>query len=201
MTMSMTADDIVLHVPELRRYARQLTRDNNAADDLLQETVTRALNKLHLYDPSGSFKGWLCTIMKNLFLDDRRRRQKWPACSFIEQEHGATRFRKPEQIDRLVLKELKGAIKQLPEAQRQVLMGVVAHGWSYEQASERLGVAIGTVRSRLFRARSALLEMLDPPEDGAKRRRGRPAGEASLVDLADAPELSADRTPELAAAP
>ena len=47
MTISMTADDIVLHVPELRRYARQLTRDNNAADDLLQETVTRALNKLH----------------------------------------------------------------------------------------------------------------------------------------------------------
>ena len=50
------ADDIVMHVPELRRYARQLTRDNTAADDLLQETLTRALNKLHLYDPSGSFE-------------------------------------------------------------------------------------------------------------------------------------------------
>jgi RNA polymerase sigma-70 factor (ECF subfamily) len=169
----MTADDIVLHVPELRRYARQLTRDNVAADDLLQETLTRALNKLHLYDPSGSFKGWLCTIMKNLFLDDRRRRQKWPSCSFVEQEHGAARFRKPEQIDRLVLKELRGAIERLPEAQRAVLIGVVAHGWSYEQASERLGVAIGTVRSRLFRARTALLEMLDPQAAGAARSRRR----------------------------
>jgi RNA polymerase sigma-70 factor, ECF subfamily len=178
--MSMNADDIVLHVPELRRYARQLTRDNTAADDLLQETLTRALNKLHLYDPSGSFKGWLCTIMKNLFLDDRRRRQKWPSCSFIEQEHGAARFCRPEQIDRLILKELRGAIQQLPEAQRAVLIGVVAHGWSYEQASERLGVAIGTVRSRLFRARSALLQMLDPPDATRGRRRGRPAVEAGV---------------------
>ena len=75
----MTAEDIVAHVPELRRYAWQLTRDNIHADDLLQETLTRALGKLDLYDPSGSFKGWLCTIMKNLFLDDRRRRQKWPS--------------------------------------------------------------------------------------------------------------------------
>lgn len=186
--MSMTADDIVLHVPELRRYARQLTRDNTAADDLLQETLARALNKLHLYDPSGSFKGWLCTIMKNLFLDDRRRRQKWPACSFIEQEHGATRFRKPEQVDRLVLKELRNAIQQLPEAQRAVLVGVVAHGWSYEQASERLGVAIGTVRSRLFRARSALMEMLDPPEAGkAKRRVAKPAPAEEAVITALVP--------------
>ncbi len=186
--MSMTADDIVLHVPELRRYARQLTRDNTAADDLLQETLTRALAKLHLYDPSGSFKGWLCTIMKNLFLDDRRRRQKWPACSFIEQEHGATRFRKPEQIDRLVLKELKTAIGRLPEAQRAVLIGVVAHGWSYEQASEKLGVAIGTVRSRLFRSRSALLQMLDPPDPSRTRRRGRPPAEAIDADATADPE-------------
>ncbi len=73
-----------------------------------------------------------------------------------------------------MLKELKGAIQQLPEAQRAVLLGVVAHGWSYEQASERLGVAIGTVRSRLFRARSALLQMLDPPDPARARRRGRP---------------------------
>jgi RNA polymerase sigma-70 factor (ECF subfamily) len=188
--MSMTADDIVLHVPELRRYARQLTRDNTAADDLLQETLTRALAKLHLYDPSGSFKGWLCTIMKNLFLDDRRRRQKWPACSFIEQEHGATRFRKPEQVDRLVLKELKSAIQRLPEAQRAVLIGVVANGWSYEQASERLGVAIGTVRSRLFRSRSALLQMLDPPEATRARRRGRPAAEAPDGDFLEPAELA-----------
>jgi RNA polymerase sigma-70 factor (ECF subfamily) len=189
--MSMTADDIVLHVPELRRYARQLTRDNIAADDLLQETLTRALNKLHLYDPSGSFKGWLCTIMKNLFLDDRRRRQKWPACSFIEQEHGAARFCRPEQIDRLILKELRGAIQQLPEAQRAVLVGVVAHGWSYEQASERLGVAIGTVRSRLFRARSALLQMLDPPDPArAARRRGRPAVAAGELDDFAEPEYA-----------
>jgi RNA polymerase sigma-70 factor (ECF subfamily) len=186
--MSMTADDIVLQVPELRRYARQLTRDNTAADDLLQETLTRALNKLHLYDPSGSFKGWLCTIMKNLFLDDRRRRQKWPACSFIEQEHGAARFCRPEQIDRLILKELRGAIQQLPEAQRAVLVGVVAHGWSYEQASERLGVAIGTIRSRLFRARSALLQMLDPPDAARGRRRGRLAVEAGALDDFAQPE-------------
>jgi len=189
--MSMTAADIVLHVPELRRYARQLTRDNNAAEDLLQETLARALNKLHLYDPSGSFKGWLCTIMKNLFLDDRRRRQKWPACSFVEQEHGAGRFRKPEQIDRLVLKELRAAILTLPEAQRAVLVGVVAHGWSYEQASERLGVAIGTVRSRLFRARSALLEMLDPADPAkGRRRRGRTADEIDPAALAEVAELA-----------
>src|SRR5262249_59156643 len=128
---------------------------------------------------------------KNLFLDDRRRRQKWPACSFIEQEHGATRFRKPEQVDRLVLKELKSAIQRLPEAQRAVLIGVVANGWSYEQASERLGVAIGTVRSRLFRARSALLQMLDPPDATRSRRRGPPALDPrALGEFAAAPALT-----------
>ena len=100
--------------------------------------------------------------MKNLFLDDRRRRQKWPTSTYVEQDHGSSRFTKPEQVDRLVLKELKGAIARLPATQRDVLMGVVAEGWSYEEAAERLDVAIGTVRSRLFRARSALMEMLDP---------------------------------------
>lgn len=184
--MSMSAEDIVMHVPELRRYARQLTRDNVQADDLLQETLTRALGKLDLYDPSGSFKGWLCTIMKNLFLDDRRRRQKWPTSSFVEQEHGNARFAKPEQVDRLVLKELKGAIGRLPEAQREVLMGVVANGWSYEEAAERLGIAIGTVRSRLFRARSALMEMLDPtaPEKARPAKVGRSVQPAEDVEAA-----------------
>jgi RNA polymerase sigma-70 factor (ECF subfamily) len=180
--MSMTAEDVVIHVPELRRYARQLTRDNHQADDLLQETITRALGKLYLYDPSGSFKGWLCTIMKNLFLDDRRRRQKWPTSSFVEQEHGAHRFAKPEQVDRLVLKELKVAITKLPEAQRKVLMGVVAEGWSYEEAAERLGIAIGTVRSRLFRARSALMEMLDPGESTRSETRSSKARVAETLE-------------------
>lgn len=184
--MSATAEDIVIHIPELRRYARQLTRDNVHGDDLLQETLTRALRKLHMYDPSGSFKGWLSTIMKNLFLDERRRRQKWPTSSYVEQDHGGSRSIKPPQIDRIVLAELNGAIARLPAAQREVLMGVIADGWSYEEAASRLGVAIGTVRSRLFRARSALMAMLDPT---MPVRGGLPEGVEKPGRAAAAPEL------------
>lgn len=158
----MQSSDILPHVHDLRAYARQLCRHADRAEDLLQETLARALAKFHLYDPSGSFRGWLCTIMKNLFLDAERRRIRWPSCSYVEQDHGAVSVTPPNQTDSLIMKELRQAFEGLPAAHRAVLAAVVVDGLSYEDAAARLGVPVGTVRSRLFRARSALMEQLDP---------------------------------------
>jgi RNA polymerase sigma-70 factor (ECF subfamily) len=177
----MQSIDILPHVQDLRAYARQLCRHADKAEDLLQETLARALSKIDLYDPSGSFRGWLCTIMKNLFLDAERRRIRWPSCSYAEQDHGGLVVTLPNQTDRLVMKELRAAFEALPDAHRAVLVAVVVDGLSYEQAADRLGVPVGTVRSRLFRARSTLMEQIDPPasEGGRALASGAPASQSS----------------------
>lgn len=159
---TVTAEDVLLMVPDLRRYARQLAGDVSAADDLLQDTLLRTLSRLDQYKPTGSFKGWVFTIMKNQFLDERRRQKFRRAASFDEDTHAGARTVNPSQVDSLVLKELRGALTRLPEQSRTLLLGVVLHGWSYEDAAERMGLPLGTVRSRLFRARAALLAQLDP---------------------------------------
>ena len=160
----MQATELLPHVHDLRAYARQLCRHADRAEDLLQETIARALAKIDLYDPSGSFRGWLCTIMKNLFLDAERRRVRWPSCSYVEHDHGGLVVTPPNQTDALVMKELRTAFDNLPAAHRAVLVAVVVDGLSYEAAADRLGVPVGTIRSRLFRARSAMIEQIDPGE-------------------------------------
>jgi len=174
---SPVADDVVAHIPELTRYALSLTRDRAAADDLLQETLARALSKLHLYEPSAPLLAWLFTIMRHLFIDARRQIQKRPESLFLEETHVQG---SGDQMAHLVLQDLRHAISRLPPLQRTVLIAVVAHGWSYEQTSQRLGIAMGTVRSRLYRARMSLLQMLDPPSDARSGSRTDAAGDASF---------------------
>jgi RNA polymerase sigma-70 factor (ECF subfamily) len=136
------------------------------ANDLVQETVARALRYLDRYQPTGSLQGWLVTIMKNQFRETQRRR-------LLDQGFGgragpnpavrvlADRFDAPQDAQ-LLLRELSVAIPRLPAVQRDVLIAVCLHGLSYEEASAKLGIPIGTIRSRLFRARGTLQELLEP---------------------------------------
>lgn len=169
--MTELEDRLIQHIPDLRRFARSLERDRIAADDLVQETLERAIRKLHLYEPTGPFIGWLTTIMRNLFVDRVRRRKLSPSASLDDTPRHEPQQRE-NQIDRLVLKELRVAVGRLPIEQRQVLVMVALQGLSYEAAAHRLGVPLGTIRSRLFRARASLSAKLDPELAQSEARRG-----------------------------
>lgn len=188
--MSPLEDRLIHHIPDLRRFARALERNRVAADDLVQETLERALRKLHLYEPSGPFIGWLTTIMRNLFVD-RVRRRKLSAGPSLDETPRHEPYQRENQIDRLVLKELRIAVGRLPIEQRQVLDMVALQGMSYEAAAERLGVPLGTIRSRLFRARASLLVKLDPDGELIEGRRPRThaAAAAESHPEADATDL------------
>ena len=162
---------LIQHIPDLRRFARSLERNRVAADDLVQETLERALRKMHLYTPSGPFIGWLNTIMRNLFVDRVRRRKLTTGISIDEAPRNEP-YQNENQIDRLILKELRLAVDKLPVEQRQVLLMIAAQGLSYDDAARRLGVPLGTIRSRLFRARANLMHRIDPDGELAQARRG-----------------------------
>jgi RNA polymerase sigma-70 factor (ECF subfamily) len=153
---------LVDHIPELRRLARLLESDRSAADDLVQETLVRALQKQHLYEPTGAFAGWLATIMRNLFIDRVRRRKIKPEEPVDVLPQALEPRSKDDPIDRLTLRDLKVAIASLPPAQRQVLLLIGVRGHSYEAVAAQLAVPLGTVRSRLFRARETLMRKMDP---------------------------------------
>ncbi len=164
--MGVPVSELMTHLPNLRRYARRLTHNDDSADDLVQETVARALRHLDRYQPTGSLQGWLITIMKNQFRETQRRRLldqalggRVAVIAMIPMLSGRS---DAPQDDHLLLRELGAAIPRLPAVQREVLIAVCLQGLSYEQASAKLGIPIGTIRSRLFRARGALQELLEP---------------------------------------
>lgn len=163
--MSIPVVELMAHLPNLRRYARRLTQNEDAANDLVQETMARALRNLDRYQPTGSLQGWLITIMKNQFRETQRRRVLARAGDEHDRQRDTMRGASPRdapQYDQLLLRELAAAIPRLPPLQRDVLIAVCFQGLSYEQASVALGIPVGTIRSRLFRARSALQILLEP---------------------------------------
>jgi len=168
--MSVQVEDVMACVPNLRRFARRLNPGAEPVDDLVQETLTRALGSLDRYQPTGDLKAWLFTIMKNYVRDLWRKQRNMATVSLTESDLD-TRSAAAPQTDRLLLRELATAIDRLPDHQRDVLIQISIDPTSYEATSTALGIPIGTVRSRLFRARNALHRLLD---DTTPRRRGRP---------------------------
>jgi RNA polymerase sigma-70 factor (ECF subfamily) len=163
--------ELVEHIPELRRLARALERDRSAADDLVQETLVRALRKLDLYEPSGPFAGWLATIMRNLFIDRTRRRRLKPEEPVDVLPQALEPRSKGDPSDRLMLRELDAAIELLPPGQREVLLLIGLRGHSYEDVAAQLDLPLGTVRSRLFRARETLMRRLEANPAAIRRAR------------------------------
>jgi RNA polymerase sigma-70 factor (ECF subfamily) len=169
--MSVPVEDVVACMPNLKRFARRLTRSEDSVEDLVQETVARALGSLDRYQPTGDLKAWLFTIMKNHVRDQWRKRRNMATVSLGPTADSETSSLVAPQIDRLLLRDLATAIDRLPDDQRAVLIQVSIDPSSYQAASAALGIPIGTVRSRLFRARTALHRMLEEP--AGKRGAGR----------------------------
>lgn len=155
----MAVEQLLAHIPALRRYARLLTGDATRADDLVQDTLERACRKWSLWRPGTTLRPWLLSIMHNLHLNQRR---DW----HLDDGH-APLDDLPERADpassageRL---DLERALAALPTGQRAVMLLVAVEEYTYAEAAGILGVPIGTVMSRLHRGREALRQHLSAP--------------------------------------
>ena len=150
------AERLVELIPRLRRYARALTGDRAASDDLVQDTLERAWAKLHLYRRGTDLRAWLFTVMHNVHVN--RVRATRPTDPL--EEEMAELAQRPTQGDALAVRDLDRAVARLPEEQRAVLLLVALEDMSYEEVARTLGIPIGTVMSRLSRAREKLRAMM-----------------------------------------
>ena len=157
------AESIVELIPRLRRYARALAGDRTAADDLVQDTLERSWSKLHLYRRGTDLRAWMFTIMHNVYVNQLRAMR--PSVPLDDEMPELTQ--PARETDTLVLRNLDSAIRRLPPEQREVLLLVALEEMSYEEAAGTLGIPIGTVMSRLARAREKLRAMMAglPPGD------------------------------------
>jgi RNA polymerase sigma factor (sigma-70 family) len=151
-------DALLAAVPGLRTFAFSLTRDADRADDLVQDTLVRAWAKADSFTAGTNLTAWLFTILRNLFYSEQRKRKRE-----VEDADGKKAERLvslPDQNARAELADFRTALVRLPAPQQEALMLIGAHGLSYEEAAEIVGVAIGTVKSRVNRARTRLVELL-----------------------------------------
>lgn len=149
---------IAQEIPRLRRYARALTGDRSAADDLVQDTLERALSRFHLWRHGSDLRAWLFTIMHNIFVNQARSRARHQH-EALEADPNAEglRGRDPEWLE---LRDLASALARVPHEQRAVLLLVGLEQFTYDEAARILDIPIGTVMSRLSRGRERLRVLL-----------------------------------------
>jgi RNA polymerase sigma-70 factor (ECF subfamily) len=153
-------DQLVTMIPAMTAFAVMLTRNRQTADDLVQDTVLRALTRQELFTPGTNLKAWLFTIMRNLYINNLRASHRARLVEIDDDLLPNLASTVPNQEHRLVLKELFRAIGALNPDQQEVLVLVVGQDLSYEEAANICGCPIGTIRSRLARARRELERML-----------------------------------------
>ena len=144
------------HIPRLRRYARALVGDRYAADDLVQDTLERAWNKLHLWRQGSDMRAWLFAIMHNVFVNQVRSRRQDIERNMEELPVVAVRATQGQSLE---LIDMEKALRMLPEEQREVVLLVGVEQLTYEETSKALSVPVGTVMSRLSRARERLRQI------------------------------------------
>ena len=157
---------IEAEIPRLRRYARALTRDVVLADDLVQDCLTRALAKLHLWQGGTDLHAWLFTILHNQYVNHVRRSVREGAGVRLS-DNEPLLARAPQQGQGLELRDLGRAIAKLPEEQRSTLLLVGLEGMRYDEVAAVLDVPVGTIRSRLSRGREALRRLMGFAADKA----------------------------------
>ena len=154
-------DLIEYEIPHLRRFARKLTRNSDTADDLVQTALLRAVDKIHQWQAGTNMRAWLFTILRNSFYNDCRKlkHERETINGYVSSEDVAAVNASQECAG--ALGEVEVAFDQLTLEHREVLLVVAVDGMKYEDAARVLGVPVGTVRSRLSRARRALQDVLD----------------------------------------
>lgn len=189
--MSKTFDQLLVEaLPKLRGYAIALTNDRAMADDLLQETAMRALGARTQFTMGTNFSAWLYRIMRNEFVSWMRKshRKAVPIDNLPE----AFLSTSSTQENQILVRELSKALGKLPRAQREALVLICATGLSYEEAADIIGCTVGTVKSRVYRARAQMEFFVTgvPNPHAAKR----PVAEESDEESEDRPSRSARST-------
>lgn len=151
---------LLTEVPNLRSFALSLCGNMDRADDLVQETLLRAMANVASFEPGTNLPAWLFTILRNLFRSEFRKRRREVEDS--EGRYEATLISAPEQEGRVALAEFRDALASVQVDQREALMLVGAAGFSYEEAAEICNIPVGTIKSRVHRARLQLSELLQP---------------------------------------
>jgi RNA polymerase sigma-70 factor (ECF subfamily) len=174
-------------LPQVRAFARFLCQgDRAAADDLAQDALSRAWAARASFEPGSQMRAWLFVIVRNVFYSDRRK--AWRSVALDQDAAERTLKTEGGQREALELDDVRRALTMLPEDQRDALILVTAGGLSYEEAAAVCDCAVGTIKSRVNRARKALLEIIDhggaPPRDGQ-------AGDALSSLIEDARRLAA----------
>jgi RNA polymerase sigma-70 factor (ECF subfamily) len=154
-------DAILTEIPRLRRFSRYLMRTPDIADDLVQETLMRAVAAADSFQPGTNVRAWLFTILKNATRNHARRARRNPVDSIDTLDTTARSETLADPLQRLEFSELLAAIDLLPDSFKQVVLLCGVEGFRYEEASEIMGVPIGTIRSRLSRARRILWRRLE----------------------------------------
>ena len=150
--------DLLGTIPSLRAFAVSLTQNADKADDLVQETLVKAWDKHESFQPGTNLKAWLFTILRNEFYSQMRKRGRE-----VQDSDGIMTARlavHPSQHGMLDLKDFRAALEQLPEDQREAIILIGASGFSYEEAAEICNCAVGTIKSRVSRARNRLQDIL-----------------------------------------
>jgi RNA polymerase sigma-70 factor (ECF subfamily) len=159
MNLDPSIRDAVLGaVPSLRAFAISLCGNVDRADDLVQETMLRALANIHSFQPGTNMSAWLFTILRNLFRSEYRKRKR--EVEDADGSYADSLKSQPEQNSHVEFEEFRTALSKLPSDQREALILVGASGFSYEEAAEICGCAVGTIKSRVNRARNRLAGLL-----------------------------------------
>lgn len=160
---SSLRDQLVAEIGSLRAFAVSLCGDKERADDLVQETLFKAWNHLESFKEGTNLKAWLFTILRNTYFSERRKQRRE-----VEDADGAYAARlatHPAQHGHMEMQDFRAALSQLPDDQREALVLVGAAGFSYEEAAEISGCAVGTIKSRVNRARNRLADTLGIEEE------------------------------------
>lgn len=158
-------DELVTHLPALRAFALSLTRNRATADDMMQDAVLKAWSNMDKFQRGTNMRAWLFTILRNNYYSSRRKLNREVAD--VDNAFSDTLSVKPDHDGRLQMMDFKDAFEQLADEHREALILVGASGFSYDDAAEMCGVATGTMKSRVNRARAKLTEILQLDDDEA----------------------------------
>jgi len=173
---SSLREALVAEMGSLRAFGVSLCGDKERADDLVQETLFKAWNHLDSFKEGTNLKAWLFTILRNTYFSERRKRRR--EVEDADGSYAARLATHPAQHGHMEMQDFRAALVRLPDDQREALILVGAAGFSYEEAAEISGCAVGTIKSRVNRARNRLAGMLELDEmdvDAARERLSKTA--------------------------
>ena len=156
-------EELVEHLPAMRAFAISLTRNGAVADDMVQDTLVKAWTNIDKFEVGTNMRAWLFTILRNTFYSSRRKaKREVPDIDGVITDNLAE---KPAHDGHMQMQDFRRALNELNDEQREALLLVGASGFTYEEAAEMCGVAVGTIKSRTNRARARLAEILGHDDD------------------------------------